>query len=152
MYITDLVPQVKILIAEDDILYKKVLIAFLQEDSGFKIAGEAKDGKTVVSLVKELRPDVVIMDLTLPVMSGLDAIKKIKKANPSVKVIVLTPNSDKDEAIESMTAGASAYVSKDINIQHFKMIIQTVNDGAIWLAPILGYKVFPDIIKYFQNN
>ena len=81
MYLTDSAPQITILIIEDENLYKKVIIDFLREDSAFKVVGEAKDGQTAVNLAKELRPDVIIMDLGLPVMSGTEATKKIKETN-----------------------------------------------------------------------
>lgn len=151
MSLTDSAPQITILIVEDENLYKKVIIDFLQEDSAFKVVGESKDGQTAVNLAKELSPDIIIMDLGLPVMSGTEATKKIKETNPSIKIIALTAHSDKNEAIESLIAGASAYVNKDIKIQHLKMIIQTVNDGAIWLSPVIGFKVFSEIIKLYHK-
>ncbi|MFA6988588.1 MAG: response regulator transcription factor [Candidatus Gastranaerophilaceae bacterium] len=143
---------IEVLIVEDENLYKKVIKDFLQEDSGFQVVGDAKDGQTAVCLAKELRPDVVIMDLRLPVMSGIEATKKIKKTNPYIKVIALTARSDKNEAIESLEAGASAYVNKEIDMQQFKMIIQTINNGAVWLDPVIGYKIFPEIIKSLYRN
>jgi len=149
MYMTDLAPQVKILIVEDDVLYKKVIRAFLQEDSNFIIAGETKDGKTAVCLAKKLRPDVVIIDSKLPVISGIEATMKIKEENPSIKVIFLTPHSTQDEAIEAVEAGATAYVNKDINLNHLKMVIETVNKGAIWIAPFVGEKI---LSKYIKNK
>ena len=138
MYITDLDSPITILIAEDNHLYKKVIIDFLQEDSNFKIVGEAKDGKTAVKLADELNPDLIIMDIGLPVMTGIEAIKKIKETNPSIKFVVFTSHHNQDEAIKALEAGASAYVNKDIDITYMKMIIETVNQGAVWLAPSIG--------------
>ncbi|MEI8388358.1 MAG: response regulator transcription factor [bacterium] len=152
MYLTDSAPQITIVIVEDENLYKKVIIDFLQEDSAFKVVGEAKDGQTAVNLAKELRPDVIIMDLGLPVISGTEATKKIKETNSFIKIIALTAHSDKNEAIDSLIAGASAYVNKDIKIQHLKMIIQTVNEGAIWLSPVIGFKVFSEILKLYKHK
>jgi len=151
MYITDSDPPIKILIVEDDRLYKKVIIDFLQEDSCFKVIGDAKDGQTAVFLAKELRPDLIIMDLGLPVMSGIDATIEIKEANPSVKVIVLTSHINQDEAFESLAAGATAYVNKDINMNHMKMIIETVNNGAVWMAPFIGQKILSEMFKCYQK-
>ena len=118
MYITDSASPIEIIVVEDDSLYRKVVTDFLKEDPSFKVTGEAKDGQTAVKLAKELKPDVIIMDLGLPVMSGIEATVKIKECNPSIKVIALTSHVNKDEAVESLAAGATAYVNKDINLKN----------------------------------
>jgi DNA-binding NarL/FixJ family response regulator len=146
----DYSPPIKTIIVENENLYRKVLKDFLQGDSNFKIVGDVKDGQTAVFLAEELRPDIIIMDLRLTVISGIEATKIIKETNPSIKIIALTSHSNKNEAIESLMAGASAYVNKDINLQHFKMIIQTINNGAIWLSPVLGCEVFSKVRKYLK--
>jgi DNA-binding NarL/FixJ family response regulator len=150
MYKTDPIP-IEIIIAENDILYKNALKDFLQEDPCFKVVGEAKDGETAVCITKELRPDLIIMDVGLPVMSGIEATEKIKEDVSSVKVIVLTYHADLDEAMESLAAGAAAYVNKDINMKYFKMIIETVNKGALWIDPLIGKTVLSECIKYYKK-
>lgn len=150
MHITDSAP-INIIVVEDNSLFRKIIMDFLQEDSSFKVIGEAKDGQTAVSLAKKLKPDVIIMDLGLPVMSGIEATIKIKEANPSIKVIALTSHVNQDEAIESFAAGATAYVNKDININQMKMIIETINSGAIWISSIVGQKILSEGIKCYQK-
>jgi len=137
MYKTDSDLPIKIFVVEDDSLYKKLFINFLQDDSDFKVIGAAGDGQTAVSLAKELSPDVIIMDIGLPGMSGIEATKIIKEANTSIKIIILTAYTNLEEAKESLSAGATAYVNKDINMQHFRMIIQAVYNEAIWLPLII---------------
>ncbi len=143
---------IKIIIAEDDILYRKALKDFFQEDPCFMVIGEAKDGQTAVSLTKELRPDLIIMDLGLPVMSGIEAIKKIKESNLSVKIMVLTAHENQDEAVESLATGATAYVNKDIDMKYLKMIIETVDKGAVWVSPLIGRKVLSEVIRCYKKN
>ncbi|OGI02174.1 MAG: hypothetical protein A2Y25_04865 [Candidatus Melainabacteria bacterium GWF2_37_15] len=142
---------IKLIIVEDDKMYRNVLEEFFQSKSDFKVVGTASDGQTAIYLTKEKNPDVVIMDLGLPVMQGKDAIKKIKEIDPTIKIVVLTAHIDEDEAIESIAAGATAYVNKDINIQHLNTIIQTVNNGAVWLSPLIGYKILEKGIKHSQK-
>ena len=137
MYKTDSDLPIKILVVDDDSLYKKLFINFLQDDSYFKVIGAAGDGQTAVSLAKELSPDVIIMNIGLPDMSGIEATKIIKEANASIKIIILTAYTNLEEAKESLSAGATAYVNKDIDMQHFRMIIQAVYNEAIWLPLII---------------
>lgn len=143
---------IKIIIVEDDILYKKALKDFLREDPCFEFIGETKDGQTAVSLTNKLKPDVVIMDIGLPVISGIEATKKIKEDNPCVKIIILTAHENQDEAMESLAAGATAYVNKDIDMTHLKMIIATVNKGAVWVSPLIGRKVLSESIKCYKRS
>ena len=142
---------IKLIIVEDDKLYKTVLEDFFQDKTNFEIVGTAEDGQTAIYLSKEHSPDVVIMDLGLPVIQGKDAIKKIKEIDSTIKIVVLTSHIDENEAIESIAAGATAYVNKDIDIQHLNTIVQTVNNGAVWLSPLIGYKILEEGIKHSQK-
>lgn len=143
----EVVRPIKLLIVEDDNLYRSVLNDFLKSNSNFQIVGVAEDGQTAIYLTKECKPDLVIMDLGLPVLEGIDAIKKIKEIDASVKVLVLTGHTDEKEAIESIAAGATAYVNKDIDMHHLITIIQTVNNGAVWLSPLIGNKILMESLK-----
>ncbi|MEI7474179.1 MAG: response regulator transcription factor [bacterium] len=152
MNIMDITLPIKIIVAEDESLYRKIIIDFLNENEKFKVIGEAKDGETAVKLAKELIPNLMVIDLGLPVMSGIEAITKIKKSNPTIKIVVLTSHINQDEAIESLAAGANAYVDKGININNLKMIIETVNNGAVWISPIIGQRILHDIINEYKNK
>jgi len=78
------------------------------------------------------------MDIGLPVMDGIEATRKIKEINPNIKVIILTSHSDENEVIQALSAGASAYCMKDIKTDYLIMVIQSVNEGAIWLDPAIA--------------
>ena len=151
MFETDSFP-IKIILVEDDILYRKALKDFFQEDPCFDVIGEAKDGQTAVCLAKELEPDLIIMDLGLPVMSGIEATAKIKEDKPCIKIMVLTSHENQDEALESLAAGAIAYVNKDIDMKYLKMIIETVDKGAVWVSPLVGRKVLSEAIRCYKSG
>jgi len=151
MPMTDSHPPIEILIAEDNSLYKKIIIDSLNEDPNFKVTGEAKDGKTAIRLSEELMPDIVIMDLGLPIMSGIEASKIIKISNPSIKIVALSSHINKSEAIEALAAGAICYISKDMNINQLKMILETIYNGAVWINPIIGQKILSEIIENYKR-
>src|SRR5574344_896145 len=86
-------------------------------------------------MVKNLRPDIVLLDIGLPDISGIDAVKKILEINNNIKIIMLTSHISENEVLDSLAAGASAYIMKDINTEILMMVIKTVKDGAMWLDP-----------------
>jgi len=130
--------KIKLLMVEDHKLLRVGLKAIFEEYPILDVVGEAEDGETAVKLAKELKPDVVLMDIGLPVMDGIEATKRIKEFDPAIKVIVLTSHSDENEVMQALTAGATAYAMKDIKTEYLIMVIQSVNDGAVWLDPAIA--------------
>ena len=80
----------------------------------------------------------MLMDLGLPVFSGIEATRRIKESNPEIKIVVLTSHTDEKEVLDSLAAGANAYAIKDIKTEHLITVIQTVNQGALWLDPAVS--------------
>ena len=133
--------KIKLLMVEDHKLLRVGLKAIFEEYPSLEVVGEAEDGKKAVELAKELNPHVVLMDIGLPVMDGIEATKKIKEWNPGIKIIILTSHSDESEVMQSLAAGASAYAMKDIKTEYLIMVIQSVKEGAIWLDPAIANTV-----------
>lgn len=132
---------VKILIVEDHKLMRVGLKSLFEEFPEINIIGEAQSGKDALEMIKISKPDVVLMDIGLPDMSGIEATKKILSQFEDVKVIMLTSHISEQEILDSLAAGANAYVMKDINTEILVMVIKTVKEGALWLDP----KVVPII-------
>lgn len=132
---------VKILIVEDHKLMRVGLKSLFEEFPEINIIGEAQSGKDALEMVRMSKPDVVLMDIGLPDMSGIEATKKILGQFEDVKVIMLTSHISEQEILDSLAAGANAYVMKDINTEILVMVIKTVKEGALWLDP----KVVPII-------
>lgn len=126
---------VRILLVEDHKLMRVGLKSLFEEHKELEVISEAQSGKEAIENFKISHPDVVLMDIGLPYMSGIEAAKKILELNNNAKIIMLTSHLSEQEVMDSLHAGACAYVMKDINIEILKMIIRTVKEGAMWLDP-----------------
>ncbi len=130
--------KIKLLMVEDHKLLRVGLKAIFEEYPFLDVIGEAENGEIAVEKAKELKPDVILMDIGLPVMDGIQATKLIKDENPDAKVLVLTSHTDENEVIQALSAGANAYVMKDVKTEFLILIIQSVYEGAVWLDPAIA--------------
>lgn len=132
---------VKVLIVEDHKLMRVGLKSLFEDYPDIIIIGEAQSSKEALEKIRMSKPDVVLMDIGLPDVNGIETTKKILEQFEGVKVIMLTSHISEQEVMDSLAAGANAYVMKDINTEILMMVIKTVKDGALWLDP----KVVPII-------
>jgi len=130
--------KIKIIIVEDHVLTRIGLKTALEESPKLEIIGEADYGETGVDLTKQIDPNVVIMDLGLPNMNGIDATKLIKEYNSNIKVLILTSHDDEKEIIGALEAGADAYCMKDINPMKLIPVIESIAQGGVWLDPVIA--------------
>lgn len=127
--------SVKILLADDHQLMRQGLRSMLDEQENFEVVGEAEDGRTAVQLARELQPDLVIMDVTMPDLNGIDATRQIRAENPRVKVIALSMHAERQFVMEMLGANASAYLPKDCPVDELLTAIDAVMRGDIFLSP-----------------
>ncbi len=130
--------KIKILMVEDHKLLRVGLRAIFEKYSNLEVVGEAEDGQQAVKMARDLKPDLILMDIGLPVFSGIEATRRIKESNPEIKIVILTSHTDEKEVMEALAAGANAYAMKDIKTEHLISIIQTVKQGAFWLDPAIA--------------
>jgi len=138
--------QIKILLVEDQKLMRIGIRSLFTDYPEMEVIGEAVNGKEAVEKSKLIKPDIVLMDVGLPDISGIEATKQILENNNSIKVIMLTSHIDDSELNDSLRAGANAYVIKDISTDFLMSVIKMVNSGAMWIDP----KVVPFIRE--KNN
>ena len=138
----------KVLIVEDHALIRFGLKTAFESKNFISGIFETASAEEAISLANDNNVDVVIMDLGLPNMNGIDATREIKKINKEVKVIILTSHSSEQEVLDSIKAGASAYCSKDINPDRLADIISSVADGAVWFDP----KISNVVLKALSEN
>lgn len=131
---------VKIFIAEDSPTTKASLKAILQKASDMEIIGEATAGDEAVSKVQSLKPDLVLMDIGLPGISGLEATKRLKSENPELKVIMVTSNDTDATIFEAFSCGADGYFMKS-NTEQLLQAVRSVSSGAAWLHPAIAGRV-----------
>lgn len=140
--------NIKVLIADDHHVVRRGLLFFLKTQQDIEVVGEAINGQEAVQLVHQLQPDVVLMDLSMPVMNGVEATKAIRQANSDVKIIILTSFSDQDHVIPAIRAGASGYQLKDIEPDELVSTIRDVIKGESKLHP----KVTTHVMTHLTTN
>ena len=126
---------IRILLVEDQKLMRVGLKSLFEDQKDLEIIAEAENGKEAIEKYKLIKPDITLMDIGLPDISGIEATKKILEIDAKAKVIILTSHLSETEVIEALHAGACAYVMKDTNTDVLRMIIKTIKEGAMWLDP-----------------
>lgn len=127
----------RILLADDHGLVREGLSALL-ERHGFEVVGEAANGRDVVRLFAEVRPDVLIMDVSMPELNGIDATRQIVAAYPKAKIIGLSMNSDRRQVLAMLTSGASAYLLKDSAAEELIRAVNEVASGHKYVSPTIA--------------
>ena len=127
--------MIKVLIADDHHVVRRGLLFFLKTQKDMDVVGEATNGREAVELTAKLRPDVVLMDLVMPIMDGIQATKKIKSQYPQTQVLMLTSFSDRDHVIPAIEAGAAGYQLKDIEPDDLVEAIRKLMRGENTLHP-----------------
>ena len=126
---------IKVLIADDHLIVREGLRLILETEEGFEVVGEAVDGAEAVRLAGELQPDVVLMDLRMPVMDGLEAVQHLQHAQPHIAVVILTTYNEDDMLRRGLKAGARGYLLKDTGRQVLFDTIRAASRGETLLRP-----------------
>ena len=124
----------RVLIADDHALLRAALCALLAQDPGIEVVGEAENGRDAIRAAGQLVPDLVLMDLTMPGMNGIEAITEIKRRHPEIRVLVMTVHKAEDYIHASLKAGAEGYILKDATPEEFAVAIRSVLRGKTYLS------------------
>jgi DNA-binding NarL/FixJ family response regulator len=135
--------QVTVLLAEDHAIVRQGLCALLNADGHLKIVGEARTGREAVAMARTLRPDVILMDIAMPVLNGLEATRQILAANPAAKVIVLSAHSDEVYVQRMIEAGVVGFLEKQTSAELLTKAIHEVAKGRTYFSPAVA-KRLPD--------
>ena len=132
---------ITVLMAEDHAIVRQGLCALLGADGHFSIIAQARNGREAVDMAASLRPDVILMDIAMPVLNGLEATRQILAANPAARIIILSAHSD-DEYIERMSAvGAAGFLEKQTSAEVLAQAIREVAEGRTFLSPSISKRL-----------
>ncbi|HTB64504.1 MAG TPA: response regulator transcription factor [Opitutales bacterium] len=130
--------QITVLLAEDHVVVREGLSSLLNVDGGFRILGEARTGRQAVELALELRPQVILMDIALPMLNGLEATKHILVTDPAAKVLILSAHSDDEYVVRAIAAGAIGFLEKQSSAKILIKAIQEVAKGNVFYSPTIA--------------
>ena len=138
---------IRIFLADDHKLLRQSLRVLLEKEPGLAIVGEAGDGLKTLDQVEALAPDVVLMDISMPHLDGLEATRRIKKRHPDVKVLILSMHGDDQYVGQALRAGASGYLLKDASKDELLLAIRAISQGGSYLSPRLSKMLIDDYLR-----
>ena len=144
--------SIGILLADDHKIMREGLRTLLEQQSGMEVIGEAADGRTAVQLVRERSPDVVIMDISMPDLNGVEATHQIIAETPGVKVVALSMHSDRQFVVGMLKAGASGYLLKDCAFEELADAVRAVVSNQTYLSPGIANIVVEDYIRHLSRT
>ncbi|MFZ0534928.1 MAG: response regulator transcription factor [Anaerolineales bacterium] len=140
--------KVRILLADDHTILRDGIRALLEDEPDMTVIGEAEDGRTAVKLACQLKPDVVLMDIAMPLLNGLEATRQIKHDCPQVKVLILTMHENEEYIRQVLASGAMGYILKDAAARELLDAIHAVQQGEAVLSPAITRLVIENYLRW----
>ena len=137
--------QITVLLVDDHKVVRQGVRAFLEAHSEFVVVGEAESGTTAIKLAEEHIPDVVLMDLIMPEMDGVEATRKVKNISPRTHIVVLTSYHDDEHIFPAMEAGATSYILKDVDMEELAEAIRRAARGEVTLHPRVAARILQEL-------
>ena len=144
--------EIRVLLADDHGVVRKGLRYLLQKSPEMKVVGEAADGREAVAMAEELNPDVVVMDIAMPQLNGIDATAQIVKKNPRTGVIMLSMYSDETYLVRALGVGAKGYLLKDSTESDLVRAVQAVSQGRPFFSPTIAQTLLDDYMRRLRQE
>src|SRR5687767_4939801 len=134
-------PQITVLLADDHAIVRQGVCALLNADGHFLIVGEARTGREAVEMARTLSPDVILMDIAMPVLNGLEATRQILEAKPTAKVVILSAHSDDEYVKRTRSAGVMGFLEKQTSAEVLTKALREVNKGNTFFSPSISTRM-----------
>src|SRR6187455_3377213 len=142
----------RLLLADDHTLVRHGLRKLLESNSNWQVVGEASDGREAVRLAEEHKPDVVIIDVAMPLMNGIEATRQITKRSPATRVLVLSMHSDEAYITQILKAGAAGYILKDSADVDLLQAVSVVSQGKSFFSPAIARVMLDDYVRQLADK
>jgi two-component system response regulator NreC len=144
--------EIRVLLADDHGVVRKGLRFLLEQQCGMSVAGEAADGREAVRMAEELNPAVIVMDIAMPLLNGIEATAQILKKHPGIGVIMLSMHSDEGYLVRALSAGAKGYLLKDSAEDDLVQAVQAVAAGRPFFSPRIAQTLLDDYVRSLQQR
>jgi two-component system response regulator NreC len=144
--------KIRILLADDHTILRDGIRALFEDEVDMECVGEAEDGRTAVKMARELQPDVVLMDIAMPLLNGLEATYQIKRENPNINVLILTMHDNEEYIRQVLAAGAMGYILKDAAARELLVAVRAVHRGEAVLSSAVTRLVIEDYLRWGNNH
>jgi len=145
-------PEIRILLADDHIVIRGGLRLVLERELGFRVVGEAADGKEAIKLAQDLSPDVAVLDVAMPNLNGIEAARQITAASPAIAVVMLSMHSDESYVLRALNAGARGYLLKDSPEEDLIAAIKAVSEGKAFFSPAISRVLVDDYVRQMRKR
>ena len=144
--------RIRLLIADDHELFRRGLRMVLEDEDDIEVIDEAGDGEQAVEMAREHAPDVVVMDVRMPGLTGIQAARRIKEEEPGTKILVLTISDEEDDLYEAIKAGANGYLLKEISIDEIAHAVRSVHSGQSLISPSMASKLLDEFSAMIKKE
>ncbi|MCJ7578592.1 MAG: response regulator transcription factor [candidate division Zixibacteria bacterium] len=144
--------KIRLLVADDHKIFRQGIKKLLEEEKDLQVVGEAKDGREAVKKAEELKPDIVLMDVAMADLNGMEATRQIKKALPDTKILMLTMHKNEEYVLQSFQAGACAYVLKEGAVEELVSAIHSVYNDKSYLSPTISKTVVDAYLRKMETG
>jgi DNA-binding NarL/FixJ family response regulator len=145
-------PKIRLAVVDDHALFRRGLVSLLSDMDDFTVCAEAGNGKDALPLIEKLNPDIILMDVNMPVMDGVQALEAVRRARKDQKVIMLTISQNDDDLVRAISAGANGYILKNAEPEELHNTIIEVMKGNSILSPEMTEKVFASLRSARQSR
>lgn len=139
--------SIRVLVVDDHPMFRQGVVHSLGTEPGFKVVGEASSGEEALTLARELLPDVVLLDISMPGWGGLVTVEKITTACPATRIVMLTSSENKDKLLVAFKAGARAYVLKGVGARELAVVLRSVVAGEVYVSPSLASEMLVSLTR-----